>query len=36
MINKVVENRKQHENQQVEKREQREVEDRPHKGPDNR
>jgi len=32
MINKVVENRQQLENQQVEKREQRELEDRPHKG----
>ncbi len=32
MINKVVKNRQQHENQQVEKREQREIEDRPYKG----
>ncbi len=36
MINKVVENRQQHENQQVEKREQRELEDRPNNDPNNR
>ena len=36
MINKVVENRQQDENQQVKKREQRELEGQPHKGPDNR
>ena len=36
MINKVVENRQQVENQQVKKREQREVEDRPHNDPNNR
>ena len=36
MINKVVENRQQDENQQVKKREQRELEGQPHKGPGNR
>ena len=36
MINKVVENRQQVENQQVKKREQRELEDRPHNDPNNR
>ena len=35
-INKVVENRQQLENQQVEKREQRELEDRPYKGRNDR